>query len=264
MYICESTSQQALPFFYIAKKEKGELRPRQDYRYINSWTKWNAYPLPLVLDLLLKLWKAKYFSKLDLRWGYNNVWIKAGDKWKAAFITNWGLYKPTVMLFGLCNSLSTFQMMMNEYFHDMITKEWLVIYWWHVNLWSQWGRNERAYKVCLATLARKWSIPEAREMQICQERRLFHSNGMQSVRKHLTLVLQSPVLSCLLTPEGRTEDRTEDWKPKNPKDRTKTDLGQDCSPQSVLDWNRSQTGPDQSWPVLISPNQSLPQFIGPH
>ncbi len=54
-YIHESTSQQVSPFFYVAKKEKGELRPCQDYQYINSWTKQNAYPLPLVSDLLLKL-----------------------------------------------------------------------------------------------------------------------------------------------------------------------------------------------------------------
>jgi hypothetical protein len=54
-YIHPSQSPQASPFFYVAKKEKGELRPCQDYRYINSWTKRNAYPLPLVSDLLLKL-----------------------------------------------------------------------------------------------------------------------------------------------------------------------------------------------------------------
>ena len=98
-YIRPSQSPQASPFFYIAKKEKGELRPCQDYRYINQWTKRNTYPLPLVTDLLLKLRNAKYFSKLDLRWGYNNVRIKKGDEWKAVFTTNCGLFEPTVMLF---------------------------------------------------------------------------------------------------------------------------------------------------------------------
>ena len=38
-YIRPSQSLQASPFFYVAKKEKGELRPCQDYRYINQWTK---------------------------------------------------------------------------------------------------------------------------------------------------------------------------------------------------------------------------------
>ena len=77
---------------------------------------------------MLKLRNAKHFSKLDLRWGYNNVRIKEGDEWKAAFITNRGLFKPTVMFFGLCNSPATFQTMMNEYFRDMIDEGWLVIY----------------------------------------------------------------------------------------------------------------------------------------
>jgi len=44
----------------------------------------NTYPLPQVDELLDKLKGAKYFTKLDLRWGYNNVWIKEGDEWKAA------------------------------------------------------------------------------------------------------------------------------------------------------------------------------------
>ena len=63
---------------------------------------------------------SKYFTKLDIRWGYNNVRIKEGDEWKAAFITNKGLFEPTVMFFGLRNSPATFQAMMDDYFRDMI------------------------------------------------------------------------------------------------------------------------------------------------
>jgi hypothetical protein len=44
-----------------------------------------------------KLKGAKYFTKLDVRWGYNNVQIRKGDEWKAAFKTNKGLFEPTVM-----------------------------------------------------------------------------------------------------------------------------------------------------------------------
>ena len=64
---------------------------------------------------MIKLKGSKYFTKLDLRWGYNNVRIKEGDEWKAAFITNRGLFEPTVMFFGLWNSPATFQAMMDDY-----------------------------------------------------------------------------------------------------------------------------------------------------
>jgi len=57
---------------------------------------------------------------LDLIWGYNNVWIKEGDKWKAVFLTNKGLFEPQVMYFGLCNLSGTFQRMMNSIFQELL------------------------------------------------------------------------------------------------------------------------------------------------
>ncbi|CCM07233.1 uncharacterized protein FIBRA_09578 [Fibroporia radiculosa] len=53
------------------------------------------------------------FTKLDLHAGYNNICIKEGDEWKGAFITPQGLFKPTVMFFGMTNSPATFQAMMD-------------------------------------------------------------------------------------------------------------------------------------------------------
>jgi len=64
----------------------------------------------------------KVFTKMDLRWGYNNVRIKEGDEWKAAFTTHIGSFKPVVMFFGLTNLPATFQTMMNDIFRDLINK----------------------------------------------------------------------------------------------------------------------------------------------
>ena len=61
----------------------------------------NAYPLPLITELLDKLKGARRFTKLDVRWGYNNVHIREGDQWKAAFKMNKGLFEPTVMFFWI-------------------------------------------------------------------------------------------------------------------------------------------------------------------
>jgi len=60
---------------------------------------------------------------MDLWWGYNNVRVKEGDEWKAAFTTHVGSFKPVVMFFGMTNSPATFQAMMNEILKDMINEE---------------------------------------------------------------------------------------------------------------------------------------------
>ena len=62
----------------------------------------------------------KVFTKMDLRWGYNNMRIKERDKWKAAFTTPERFFEPTVMFFGLTNLPATFQTMMNELLQDLI------------------------------------------------------------------------------------------------------------------------------------------------
>ena len=115
-YIQLSKSSMASPFFFMSKKDSNKLQPCQDYHWLNEGTIKNIYPLPRIGDLLNKLKGAKYFTKLDLRWEYNNVRIRKGDEWKAAFKTNQGLFKPLVMFFGLCNSPATFQNMMNDIF----------------------------------------------------------------------------------------------------------------------------------------------------
>ena len=68
------------------------------------------------------------FTKLDIRWGYNNIRIRAGDQWKAAFKTNRGLFEPMVMFFGLTNAPATFQSMMNFIFWELINKGYVMIY----------------------------------------------------------------------------------------------------------------------------------------
>ena len=126
-YIRPSKSPYASPFFFIKKKD-GKLRPVQDYRGVNKYTIRNRYPLPLIKELIVKLKNKTWFTKFDVRWGYNNVRIKEGDQWKAAFKTNKGLFEPTVMFFGLTNSPATFQTMMDDLFRDEIATGDITIY----------------------------------------------------------------------------------------------------------------------------------------
>ena len=122
-----STSPQASSFFYVGKKDSG-LRPCQDYRHMSKHTIKDTYPLPLISDLINKVKDAQLFTKFDIQSRYNNIRIKEGDQWKAAFITSKGLFEPTVMFFRLSNSPTTFQRFMNNSFRDMIAEGWLIIY----------------------------------------------------------------------------------------------------------------------------------------
>jgi len=94
-----------------------------DYKRLNKQTIKNNYPLPLIMDLVDSMGNKRVFTKIDLQWGYNNVRIKEGDEWKAAFTTYVELYKPVVMFFGMMNSSATFQGMMNKILRDMINEE---------------------------------------------------------------------------------------------------------------------------------------------
>jgi hypothetical protein len=70
----QSKSPLGAPVFFIKKKD-GKLCFVQDYRALNVITRKTRYPLPLIDDLIHRLKGACYFTKLDIRWGYNNVRI---------------------------------------------------------------------------------------------------------------------------------------------------------------------------------------------
>ena len=114
--IVESKSRYAAPYFYIPKKN-GSLQLVQDYRKLNQVTIKDKMPLPLIGKVISKLKEARYFNKLNLIWGYNNIRIKEGDKWN---LTNKELFESQVMYFGLCNSPGTFQRMMNSIFWELL------------------------------------------------------------------------------------------------------------------------------------------------
>jgi len=88
----------------------------------------NKYSLPLISKLVSQLRRARYFTKLNVCWGFNNVCIKPGDEWKVTFQTNKGLFEPLVMFFGMTNSPATFQTMMNDIFQDLIVEGIMVVY----------------------------------------------------------------------------------------------------------------------------------------
>jgi len=120
-YIRPSKSPQTLPVFFVGKKDRSK-RMVMDYRNLNSQTVKNNYPLLLITELIDNMGSKRVFTKMDLRWGFNNVRIKEGDEWKRAFTTHIGSFEPTVMFFRMTNSPATFQAMMNEILRDLINE----------------------------------------------------------------------------------------------------------------------------------------------
>ena len=88
--IVKSDSPTAAPLFFVPKKN-GKLRPVVDYRRINKITRKDSYPLPDAQKIIDQLAKARYFTSLDLKSGYNQIRINPEDYWKIVFRTELGL-----------------------------------------------------------------------------------------------------------------------------------------------------------------------------
>jgi len=97
----------------------------------------NKYLLSLISKPILQLQDAKYFIKIDIHWGFNNVHIKPRDEWKTAFHTNCGVFEPLIIIFSMTYSPAIFQTMMNNIFYDLIAKRIMIVYLDNILIFTQ-------------------------------------------------------------------------------------------------------------------------------
>ena len=200
-YIHPSKSPQTSPVFFVPKKD-GKKRMVQDYQYLNEHTVKNNYPLLLITQLVDKLQGAKLFTKMNLRWEYNNVCIKENNEWKAAFTCFHGSFEPLVMYFGLCNSPAMFQVMMNEIFADM--DDVVVVYINNLMIFTKTENQAEHDKIVLEVLRRL----EENDLFVKPEKCMFHTTEvdfLSMIVRHDGIKMdQEKVKAILEWPELKT------------------------------------------------------------
>jgi len=102
-----SNSPMASPIVCVAKKDGG-VRIACDYRYLNSFTVGDAFPMPTIDEVLRNVGKGRFISTFDAKSGYWQIPVAEEDRWLTAFVTHDGLYEWQRMPFGLKNAGATF------------------------------------------------------------------------------------------------------------------------------------------------------------
>ena len=102
------------------KVKTGKMHLVVDYRGLNAITIKDKYLIHLITTFMEQVQESTWFTKLDLKNGFNLIRVKVSDEWKTAFKTRYGLYEYTVKPFRLTNAPSVFQRYINEVLKEFI------------------------------------------------------------------------------------------------------------------------------------------------
>ena len=118
-FIEPSQAPFAAPILFV-RKPNGSLRFCIDFRLLNSLTRKDRYPLPLIDETLARLAGAKIYTKLDIRQAFHRIRMDPASEEYTTFRTRYGSYKCKVVPFGLTNGPATYQRYMNDVLFDYL------------------------------------------------------------------------------------------------------------------------------------------------
>jgi transposase InsO family protein len=119
-FIVNSNSPFASPVLFVKKAGSNKLRFCIDFRKLNSLTRNDPYPIPRIDELLSRVCKAKFFTKLDIRQAFHRIRMDPKSEEMTTFRTRYGMYKCKVLPFGLSNGPATYQRYMNDVLIDYL------------------------------------------------------------------------------------------------------------------------------------------------
>ncbi len=85
----------------VVLKKNGKLKIYIDFRKLNITTKKDPYPLPFIDEILNTIVGYEAYSFLDGYSGYHQISIVLQDRYKTAFVTDWGAFIWRLMPFGV-------------------------------------------------------------------------------------------------------------------------------------------------------------------
>ena len=139
----------------LRAEENGQWRMCINYRGLNKLTVKNRYPLPRIEELLDRLHRARYFSKIDLHSGYHQIRVRESDIAKTAFVTRYGSFEYLVMPFGLCNAPATFQRIMNTILREGLDR-FVLVFLEDILIFSRTKEDhEKPYSCSFDTIERR-------------------------------------------------------------------------------------------------------------
>lgn len=116
--ISSTISDWACPLLLVKKKLGADgiqkYRLALDLRLVNAIITQSAYPLPKIQDIISNISEFKFYTNLDLHSAYNQINLPEEYRQKLAFNTPFGTFQFNRLVFGLKNSASIFQALMNK------------------------------------------------------------------------------------------------------------------------------------------------------